>query len=206
MGMPWSTPLPGTYTSGKDTLPIDMRLDGRQGRSGWKRKISPPPGFDPRTVQPVASSYTDWATTDMQYWLKLYKMNTHDPGLCGQKEECRNFVAIINMGWSKKQYKSALYYMHNFLGVGFDKMNNCFFRFTHARGFDKKYSRSFLRSWCAVHASDTLFSEFPLSFHCLRLNTTNIFICPLCSPCHHGMARPQVADRGTASDKEGSCE
>jgi len=25
-------------------------------------------------------------------------------------------------------------------------------------------------------------------------------------PCHHGMVRPQVADRGTASDKEGSCE
>ena len=24
--------------------------------------------------------------------------------------------------------------------------------------------------------------------------------------CHHGMARPPVADRGTASDKEGSCE
>ena len=24
--------------------------------------------------------------------------------------------------------------------------------------------------------------------------------------CHLGMARPQVADRGTASDKEGSCE
>ena len=25
-------------------------------------------------------------------------------------------------------------------------------------------------------------------------------------PCHHGMARPQVAERGTASDNEGSCE
>jgi hypothetical protein len=25
-------------------------------------------------------------------------------------------------------------------------------------------------------------------------------------PCHHGMARPHVADRGTASDVEGSCE
>jgi hypothetical protein len=25
-------------------------------------------------------------------------------------------------------------------------------------------------------------------------------------PCHHGMARPQVVDGGTASDKEGSCE
>jgi len=28
----------------------------------------------------------------------------------------------------------------------------------------------------------------------------------LVGPCHHGMARPQFADRGTASDKEGSCE
>ena len=25
-------------------------------------------------------------------------------------------------------------------------------------------------------------------------------------PCHHGMARPHVADGGTASDMEGSCE
>ena len=25
-------------------------------------------------------------------------------------------------------------------------------------------------------------------------------------PCHHGMARPQVADRGTPSEKEGSYE
>jgi hypothetical protein len=25
-------------------------------------------------------------------------------------------------------------------------------------------------------------------------------------PCHHGMARPQVADGGTASDTEGNCE
>jgi hypothetical protein len=25
-------------------------------------------------------------------------------------------------------------------------------------------------------------------------------------PCHHGMARPQVADGGTASDMEGSSE
>jgi len=25
-------------------------------------------------------------------------------------------------------------------------------------------------------------------------------------PCHHGMSRPQVADGGTASNMEGSCE
>ena len=38
------------------------RLGGPQGRSGQVRKISPPPGLDPRTVQPVASRYTDYAT------------------------------------------------------------------------------------------------------------------------------------------------
>ena len=47
---------------GKTRYPLYMRLDGPQGRSGQVRKISPPPGFDPRTVQPVASHYTDWAT------------------------------------------------------------------------------------------------------------------------------------------------
>jgi hypothetical protein len=41
--------------------PLYRRLGGPQGRSGRMRKISPPPGFDPRTVLPVASRYTDWA-------------------------------------------------------------------------------------------------------------------------------------------------
>jgi hypothetical protein len=38
------------------------RLGGHQGRSGQVWKILPPPGFDPLTVQPVASRYTDYAT------------------------------------------------------------------------------------------------------------------------------------------------
>jgi len=29
---------------------------------------------------------------------------------------------------------------------------------------------------------------------------------PYFGPCHDGMARPQIADGGTASDMEGSCE
>jgi hypothetical protein len=36
---------------------------GPQGRSGRVRKISPAPVFDPWTVQPVASHYTDRAIT-----------------------------------------------------------------------------------------------------------------------------------------------
>ena len=36
------------------------RVETRDGLDGC-RKISPPPGFDPRTVQSVASCYTDYA-------------------------------------------------------------------------------------------------------------------------------------------------
>ena len=55
------TPRP-LFTRGKDGYPLYRRLGGPQGWSGQVRKISPPPGFDPRTVQPVASRYTDCAT------------------------------------------------------------------------------------------------------------------------------------------------
>jgi hypothetical protein len=41
--------------------PLYRRLGEPQGRSGRVRKISPSREFDPRTVEPVASRYTDWA-------------------------------------------------------------------------------------------------------------------------------------------------
>jgi hypothetical protein len=55
----WSTPRSGRFTSGKTWYPLYRRVGGPQGRSGRVRKTSPPPGFDPRTVQLVASCYTD---------------------------------------------------------------------------------------------------------------------------------------------------
>jgi hypothetical protein len=47
---------------GKTRDPLYRTLGGPQGRSGQVRKISFPPEFDPRTVQSVASRYTDYAT------------------------------------------------------------------------------------------------------------------------------------------------
>jgi len=47
---------------GKTRYPLYRRLGGPQGRSGQVRKVSPPTGSDPRTVQPVASCYIDCAT------------------------------------------------------------------------------------------------------------------------------------------------
>ena len=51
-----SASRPGrTLPPGKTRYPLYRRLGGPQGRSGQVQKISPPPRFDPRTVQPVGS-------------------------------------------------------------------------------------------------------------------------------------------------------
>ena len=47
---------------GKTRCPLYRRVGGPQGRSGQVRKISTPLGFNPQTVQPVASRYTDYVT------------------------------------------------------------------------------------------------------------------------------------------------
>jgi hypothetical protein len=53
-----ATPRP-LYPREIDEAP-NLQEAGLQGRSGKARKISPQPGFDSRTVQPIASRYTDW--------------------------------------------------------------------------------------------------------------------------------------------------
>jgi hypothetical protein len=52
--------LAATLPPENKRLPLNRRrLGGPQSRSAQVRKISPLPGFDPRTVQPVASCYAD---------------------------------------------------------------------------------------------------------------------------------------------------
>jgi len=52
--------VPAALPPGITRYPLYRRLGGHQRRSGRLRKILPPPGFDPWTVQPVAIPYTDW--------------------------------------------------------------------------------------------------------------------------------------------------
>ena len=59
MGADGQRQSPAALPPGKTLYPLYRRLSGPQGRSGRVRKISPSQGFDPRTVQPVASRYTD---------------------------------------------------------------------------------------------------------------------------------------------------
>ena len=55
------TPRP-LFTPGKDRYPLYRRLGGPKAGLEKCGKSRPPPGFDPRTVKPVASRCTDWAT------------------------------------------------------------------------------------------------------------------------------------------------
>jgi hypothetical protein len=60
-GCGWSTPRPSRFTPRKDPVPIVQVAGWVPGPGLDGRKISPPPGFDPRIVQPIAGRYTDWA-------------------------------------------------------------------------------------------------------------------------------------------------
>ena len=52
---------------GKVRYPLYRRLGGPHGWYGRVRKILLPPGFDPQTVQPVATRYADWAIAALVY-------------------------------------------------------------------------------------------------------------------------------------------
>jgi hypothetical protein len=69
MGVGVQRHAPTALPPGKTRYPL-YRLGGPQGQSGRMRKISPlPPGFDPWTVQPVASPYTYWPIP--AHWVRL---------------------------------------------------------------------------------------------------------------------------------------
>jgi hypothetical protein len=54
-----SAPRPGRFTLGKDPVPIVQEAGWAPVQFWTCAKISPTPGFDPRTAQPVVSHYTD---------------------------------------------------------------------------------------------------------------------------------------------------
>ena len=65
-GGEWSASWLGrSLPPGTTRYPLCRRLGGSQGRSGQVQKISAPPGFDPRTVQPRSQSL--YSVTDALY-------------------------------------------------------------------------------------------------------------------------------------------
>jgi hypothetical protein len=58
MGMGGQRHAPAAFTLGKDPLPITQEAGWASGPVWTGAENLAPPGFDPRTVQPVASRYT----------------------------------------------------------------------------------------------------------------------------------------------------
>jgi hypothetical protein len=63
---------PAALTQGRTRNPLYRRLGGTQGRFRRVQKNSPEAWFDPRTVQPVASRYTDCATRAHIYFVYYF--------------------------------------------------------------------------------------------------------------------------------------
>jgi hypothetical protein len=61
MGVGGQRHVPAAFTPGKDPLPIVQEAGWAPGSVWAGAENLAPPGFDPRTVQPVASRYIDWA-------------------------------------------------------------------------------------------------------------------------------------------------
>jgi hypothetical protein len=57
----WSTPRLGFFTPGNDPVPVLQEAGWAPGPVSTGAENLAPPGFDPRTVQLVASRYTDYA-------------------------------------------------------------------------------------------------------------------------------------------------
>jgi hypothetical protein len=101
-----SAPRPGRFTPGKEIrYPFYRSLNETRGRSGWVRKIPPPPGFEPRTVQPVARRYTDWAIPAADFvpkgklwqkyrWVTFYKLRQQTLCIPGRSNTTQNFRAV----------------------------------------------------------------------------------------------------------------
>ena len=61
MGVGGKRHAPAALPPGMTRYPSYRRLGRSQGRPGRVMKISPPPGFDPGTVQLAVSRYTDYS-------------------------------------------------------------------------------------------------------------------------------------------------
>ena len=71
---------------GKTRFTLYRRLGASQGRPGQVRKISPPPGFDLRTVNTVASRYTD-------YTIRPTICDTHTTIACHKLMGFRSYIS-----------------------------------------------------------------------------------------------------------------
>ena len=73
-------------------------------------------------------------------------------------------------------------------------------------GTDNPHLHGMLASYTFLHLYPRTRKSYKPSSIITDIAVANSYIPMKVGPCHHGMARPRVADGGTASNMEGSCE
>jgi len=101
-GGEWSAARPGrTLPPGKTRYPFYKKLGGPQGRSGRAKNLDPT-RIRSRTVHPVVSRYTDWATgsniNNIKMYIKIYIKSSSDMLRCYSYTIIRE--RIIRACWS----------------------------------------------------------------------------------------------------------
>ena len=156
-----SASRPGrSLAPGKTRYPLYRRVGEPQGRSRQVAKISPPRGFDPRTVRPVARRYTDYATRPNCYSMcQQLKSSAFCPSC--------TFVDFVLFGIKGNSSPTQHYNFDVCVG---DTM--CFLRCKKSDGYSKFFHpycyKDSLLQWC-----DTVqLCEYSSTFRRLLLSTT----------------------------------
>jgi hypothetical protein len=92
MGVGGQRHAPAAITPGKTRYPLYRRLGRPQNQPGRVRKTSPPPGFYPRTVHPIASGSTDCVICMYRQYVEV-NCKVHDPTVFNLGN-----IALICMG------------------------------------------------------------------------------------------------------------
>ena len=124
-GREWSTSRPGrTLPPGKTRYPFYRRLGGPQGRSGRAENLVRT-AIRSRTVQPVVSRYSDWATRPT--YTNIYIIKKHNQFEVSSQRKWILFVYLS--GRSKFCLINCL--VHNYINC--IVLMNCVL---HLNGFD----------------------------------------------------------------------
>ena len=128
----WPTPRPERFTAGKESrYPLHRRLVGPRDRSGCVRKVSPPPGLESRTMQPVASLDTDYANpaalrylyTENDRFCTLYISSSSLPGGGSGGKRC---WCTRTQTFSNQLYDSQLHCAKQLTGCSPRSVYECF--------------------------------------------------------------------------------
>ena len=178
-GAGWPTPRPAALPPGKTRYPLCRRLGGPQGQCERVRKFWPSRGFDPRTVQPVASRYIDWAIPvhGKPKYSKKYLSQCHY-GI-GSVIPDASFIYIVIT-------RSNVVFMPN-LGESFQKITSYFRWWDDGGMFCRKFLYSFIEWHNAPANSTTLFTT-------IEVTTSN--------NGHHSVQKPTVCPHPPSLKRE----